>query len=694
MEPLEGIEPSTYALPRRRYTSKPQWPAPPTNRWSFINLLLLVQGKILLIERALEVAMKKEMTAFDVAMITSEMQGLVGGFLDKIFHWDGRNVLLRINVQGEGKRELLLKDGRWLHLVADRPETPDTPSGFAVHLRKVLYNTRIVAIAQREFDRIVTMDLADRDGTYQIVFELIGDGNLIVVNDGKIINALEQKRWRHRDVLIGAEYAYPPSRFDPRTASPEKFRAAVLTSKSDLVRTLATSVNLGGQYGEEVCLRTGLEKGRKASGMADEEIIALRSATLSLFEALKDREFACLVTEGGEALDATPYPLKVNQGYDQEDLPTLSAAISAFLAKRKEDEPRADPELERLQRQLDQQLKGIEATEREAALLQSHGDLLYTSYAEVSLTLERMNGLSRNASWEKLKEQGVKVPLVTAVEPQKKGFSMKLGEEQVALDYSVGIDENANRLYSQAKELREKAAGAREALEETRKAMAKREAKGLKDAQQARDRMAPTKRFWFETYKWFFTSNGRLVLGGRDAKSNDQVVKKHLGDRERYAHADFHGAPSIVLKDGAEATEQEMREVCQFALCHSKAWNAGAAEGTAYWVLPDQVSKRPEAGEFAPRGAFIIRGKRNYEHHLPLELVIAEVQVEGSRKIACAPKESVNSERRVTIIPGKMPRGKASSALARAFGVPEEEISRIMPPGDLEIRETVGINLE
>jgi len=640
------------------------------------------------------VAMKKEMTAFDVAAIASEMQGLVGGFLDKIFHWDGRNVLLRINVQGEGKKELMLKDGRWLHLVADRPETPDTPSGFAVHLRKVLYNTRIVSISQREFDRIVTMDLADRDGTYQVIFELIGDGNLIVVNDGKIINALEQKRWRHRDVLIGAEYAYPPSRFDPRTASAEEYQAAVLTSKSDLVRTLATSVNLGGQYGEEVCLRTGLDKGRKASGMTAEEIASLRSATLGLFEALKEREFACLVSEGGEAVDATPYPLMVNEGYEREDMPTLSAAISAFLAKKRADEVKVDPELERLQRQLDQQLKGIEATEREAAVLQSQGDLLYTSYAEVALTLERMNGLSRNTSWEKLKEQGVKVPLVTSVEPQKKSFVMKLGEEQVTLDYTVSIDENANRLYSKAKELREKAAGAREALEETRKAMAKREAKGLKDAQQTKDRMAPTKRFWFESYKWFITSGGRLVLGGRDAKTNDQVVKKHLGDRERYAHADFHGAPSIVLKEGAEATDAEMREVCQFALCHSKAWNAGAAEGTAYWVLPDQVSKRPEAGEFAPRGAFIIRGKRNYEHHLPLEMVVAEVQFEGARKVACAPRESVSSEKKVVIIPGKTPRGKASSALARAFGVPEEEISRILPPGDMDFKETVGINLE
>ncbi len=74
-------------------------------------------------------------------------------------------------------------------------------------------------------------------------------------------------------------------------------------------------------------------------------------------------------------------------------------------------------------------------------------------------------------------------------------------------------------------------------------------------------------------------------------------------------------------------------------------------------------------------------------------MVIAEVLVEGSRKITCAPRESVSSEKMVVIIPGKMPRGRTSAMLAKAFGVPEEEISRIIPPGDLEIKETVGMNL-
>ncbi len=100
--------------------------------------------------------MKREMTAFDVLAMSKEMQCLVGGFVDKVFHWDRRSVLFRINAPG-GRRELLLKDGKWLYMPKDRPETPDTPGGFAVHLRKMLNNARVTAVWQREFDRIIVL---------------------------------------------------------------------------------------------------------------------------------------------------------------------------------------------------------------------------------------------------------------------------------------------------------------------------------------------------------------------------------------------------------------------------------------------------------------------------------------------------------------------------------------------------------
>ena len=144
------------------------------------------------------------------------------------------------------------------------------------------------------------------------------------------------------------------------------------------------------------------------------------------------------------------------------------------------------------------------------------------------------------------------------------------------------------------------------------------------------------------------------------------------------------------MKDGSAAAPDELREACTFALTQSKAWVAALMEGAAFWVYPDQVSKTPNPGEFVPRGAFIVRGKRNYEHHLKMELGIGEITHEGSRKIMCGPAELFeNSERYMILNPGRGKSGRKSGEIAKEFQVPEEEISRILPPGDVEVVKRV-----
>jgi len=173
-------------------------------------------------------------------------------------------------------------------------------------------------------------------------------------------------------------------------------------------------------------------------------------------------------------------------------------------------------------------------------------------------------------------------------------------------------------------------------------------------------------------------------------------VKKHLKEGDRYAHADIHGAPSTVIKDGARAPETTLREACEFALAYSKAWSAGLASGSAYWVLPEQVSKQAESGEFLPRGAFVIRGKRNYLHDLPVRLAIGEVEIEGHRKIMGGPIAAVaaRSKRYVVLAPGKEDREELAKRLAASFEVPIEEITRAIPSGKVQVVEQHGVELK
>src|SRR2546427_8359083 len=146
-------------------------------------------------------------------------------------------------------------------------------------------------------------------------------------------------------------------------------------------------------------------------------------------------------------------------------------------------------------------------------------------------------------------------------------------------DEEKAVPANAQARYDHRKDALSKAQRVDEAPGATRAEMEAAQAKAVKVSK--RPRIKSTKSMWFEAYRWTLSSEGFLILGGRDARTNDQLVKKHLKEGDRYAHADVHGAPSTVVKDGARASDVTLREACEFALAYSKAWSAGLASGSA-----------------------------------------------------------------------------------------------------------------
>jgi len=642
--------------------------------------------------------MKKEMSAFDVRSIADELGSLQGSFIDKVFHWGKGNFLARVNVQGEGKKEVFFKDRLWLYVPERKPETPQMPSNFAAHLRKLISNARIGTVQQIGFDRIITMELLKQDATYLLVFELFGGGNLLLVKEGQIVNCLVQKNWRQRSIRPGETYVMPEARFNPFLSSKDDFLGHMQNSQSDLVRTLATAVNLGGQYAEEICRRAEIMKNTPVKNLSSDDLNKVYEVMQSLIASFLDSRNPGLYTKNEEPVDVTPIPLGLGDDLQREEFPTMSAALEAFMSLIKDEEEEAfqDPEMLKLQRRMDMQMQTIDEFRQEAEDLRLRADAIYADYTRTDELLKVLKEQSQKIGWDKLKEGALKIPYVKDINPAKNTVTAELGGKQVTLDYRLQLDSNASNIYQKGKDINEKATRAELALKDSADQL-ERKKKGLEKVKASRSKAIPTKQFWFERYKWFISSGGRLVIAGRDARTNDQVVKKHLKEDDYYVHADVHGAPSVILKKGPGADEDEIREAGIFAVSQSKAWVSRFMEGSAYWVTADQVSKTPQAGEFVPKGAFIIRGKRNYQYHLPLELAVGEVQYEGARKIMCAPADLIRkvSEKYVVIKPGRNKKSnRHSSDLARAFEVPEEEVSRILPPGDVEIVESKNLKLD
>jgi hypothetical protein len=241
----------------------------------------------------------------------------------------------------------------------------------------------------------------------------------------------------------------------------------------------------------------------------------------------------------------------------------------------------------------------------------------------------------------------------------------------------------------------EKAAGAKDAMEQTRRELEGLLTTGVPELEVP----APRKRRkpkWFEQYRWFISSDDMLVIGGRDAKTNREVVEKHMEPGDRYLHADIVGAPHVVIKTvGKEVPETTLREAAEFAAMHSRAWREGLGAVDIYWVMPEQVSKRAPAGTYLAKGAYMIRGKRNFLK-VPVKGAVGVVTVDGEQLVACGPSSAIEKHSRVVVevVPGKMKKSELAREVrarlkATGLDVSIDEVERALPPGRGDFKRTV-----
>ena len=118
---------------------------------------------------------------------------------------------------------------------------------------------------------------------------------------------------------------------------------------------------------------------------------------------------------------------------------------------------------------------------------------------------------------------------------------------------------------------------------------------------------------WYQKYHWWYTKNGFLVVGGKNADDNEKIVKTYLKDTDYYLHTDEAGSGSFVLITEKRTPEDiDFTETAEGVLALSTQWNSSFISGKVYYVKGEQVSKTPNSGEYVTKGSFIIRGNKNY----------------------------------------------------------------------------------
>jgi len=651
--------------------------------------------------------MERGLSSFDIYVIVAELQDLRGCYVEKIYQLSRDDILLRVQQPSTNKKEqIFIRNKELLCLTQKQFDAPEKPSVFAMTLRKYLLSGKISEITQHEFDRIIRITIARKEGGYTLVCELFSNGNIILLNpEGRIIRPLVKQEWATRLVKSGEMYVPPPSQLNLLTVTEEKFQAVVQQGKKDLVRTLATGSNLSGLYAEELCVRAGIDKHMKSAALDDESVKKLYNELEKLLELFRQKTFTpMLVKKHGTVVDIVPVPFVSYEGMEFEPVDSFSRCLEPLITARKPEKPqeaKGKKKLEKLRRQLSSQQLLYEEFKEKIALKKLEGDLLYLHYQPCEHLLQNISVLLKQKDKTEMMTQVLSDPLVRQFDPTANELVVLLkdkdgNEREVALDFRKTVSENAQQKYEESKKLQGKARGALEAMQ-----LAKQKLETLKetDIVEKKKVVKREKTWWFERYRWFISTEGNLVIAGRDAASNELVVKKHLSKGDRYAHADIHGAPSCVIKSsGANdeplpISEKTLVDACHFAASYSRAWNQ-FGEAQAYWVLPEQVSKTAESGEFVPKGAFIIRGKRNYVR-CTLEVAVGLIRLNDSEKLMGGPVEAVEAraEQYIVVRPGILKKSSIAQKFATVLKVSTDDVEKVLPPGNLTVVKTVGFTI-
>jgi len=675
---------------------------------------------------------KKEFTSFDVATCVRELKNtILNSRVNNIYQLDAKTLLFKLHKPDNPAFRLLIEAGKRMHLTSYEEEKLSTPPAFCMALRKYLRNSRLVNIEQHEFERIIAFQFTTNVGVSKLVLELFGEGNIVLANEkDEILQALAYKRMRDRNILRGETFVFAPSSGkNPFKTSREEFQEELKQfGDVEVVRALARLLSIGGLYAEEILQKSRVDKTKICKTLSDAEINAVFDCLQDLLSlVLQNKLEPCVVVDDrGNLVDVVPFRLKRYENLTHKAYNSFNEALDEFYTKISALEKAAagietetlKKELERLERISKSQREVLTEAEAKGEHYRKIGDTIYAHTSEVQALLDRVPiELKKGKDWKTVaaeilaeKRLGVK-PGMFFESFEAKGMMVNvcIDDLHFSLDLRRNVYDNAGRFYEQSKKEKQRLDGAKAALEETNKKVREIEAKIAEaetleqtkpaEAIEELEKRKIKRREWYEKFRWFTSSDGFLVVAGKDAVSNEVLIKKYATPDDIVFHADIQGAPFVIIKtEDKTPSTQCLNEAAEYAAAFSRAWREGFTSADVYWVKPEQLSKAGPSGEYVPKGAFAVTGKRNWMRNVPVRTSIG-ICIEGKNdevSFVGGPVDAVKSKTKiqVIIVPGDYSGKEFLRHVLQALSlkVPKEQRGRILKASLEEIREYIPYN--
>ncbi|WP_277891989.1 fibronectin-binding protein EfbA [Enterococcus lactis] len=510
---------------------------------------------------------------FTHAMVNELRETLLSGRISKIHQPYENEIVLVIRSRGKNHRLLLSAHPSYARVQITQIDyqNPDNPPNFVMMLRKYLDGAILESIEQIENDRVIHFHFAKRNelGDLQniiLIVELMGRHSTIVLinqETGKILDAIKHigsSQNTYRSLLPGVEYIAPPKQevLNPFSSDKEKIFQRLSQTELEPKAIQYQFQGIGFDTAQELTKRL-LERPNEKMVVWDEFFSSIINHPDPTFYETTNKDFFTPIV----------YQVFSEQASAVTTYPTLSQLLDSYYHEKVEKD-RAKQQGGELIRKIENELKRNKnkLKKREQTLKESENAENYRRDGELLTTF--LTQVPRGAK---------EVVLPNYYEEDR--------PIKIALDPALTPNQNAQKYFHRYQKLKnavkligEQIQEAKDEIQYLESVLSQLEIAGPMDIEAIKEELTAEGYLKKKTQKkqkkkkpsqpdQYFSSDGTLILVGKNNLQNDQLTMKTAKKTDYWLHAKNIPGSHVIIKSD-QPSDETITEAAELAAYFSK----------------------------------------------------------------------------------------------------------------------------
>ena len=182
----------------------------------------------------------------------------------------------------------------------------------------------------------------------------------------------------------------------------------------------------------------------------------------------------------------------------------------------------------------------------------------------------------------------------------------------------------------------------------------------------------------YEKYRWFFTSSNKIVIGGKSAEQNEDIMR-NIENEDVVMNTSSPGSPFCII---SSPSEKDIEEVAIFTACFSHEWKKGKKTSEVHIFKGEQVTKNNgmKVGTFGVMGSI---KRKKVQLKLALDFQKGKLR---ALPLSCAKKKLL------VLTPGKLDKMQAAAKIKEIirnkynYPISTDEIMSAIPSDSISIK--------